>query len=252
MIKTKNLIILLLVSALACSLTGCNSTYQKDKKTSAEATEAPEESAVESAEEPKEDTVEELAEPETDIEEDVDEPDPEPEDVAEEPVEEEHEFSSMEAENAYRQAQSYLEFSAFSKQGLIDQLTSEYGSGYKKKAAKEAVEYLEESGEVDWYDEAYRSAKDYLDSSPFSKKGLIAQLSSKYGGQFTEKQATKAVNKLEKNKEVDWKEQAVQAAKDYLDFSAFSRNELISQLSSEYGSQFTKEEATYAADKVGL
>jgi hypothetical protein len=51
---------------------------------------------------------------------------------------------------------------------------------------------------------------------------------------------------------VDWRQQAVRAAKDYLDFSAFSRQGLIEQLSSPYGSQFTVEEATYAVNKIGL
>ena len=51
---------------------------------------------------------------------------------------------------------------------------------------------------------------------------------------------------------VDWKEQAVLAAKEYLATTHFSRAGLIEQLSSPYGSQFTRAEATYAADKVGL
>lgn len=32
----------------------------------------------------------------------------------------------------------------------------------------------------------------------------------------------------------------------------FSRDRLIDQLSSDYGSQFTVEQATYAADQLGL
>jgi colicin import membrane protein len=49
----------------------------------------------------------------------------------------------------------------------------------------------------------------------------------------------------------NWKEQAVRAAKDYLDYSPFSRQGLI-ELSSAYGSKFTLEEATYAVNKIGL
>jgi len=95
---------------------------------------------------------------------------------------------------------------------------------------------------------ARSAAKDYLSFSPFSRQGLIDQLSSSYGSGFKVEDATWAVDQLT----VDWKEQAVRAAKDYLDFSPFSRQGLIDQLSSAYGSQFTVEEATYAVNKIGL
>ncbi len=36
-----------------------------------------------------------------------------------------------------------------------------------------------------------------------------------------------------------------------MEFSSFSRDELIDQLSSEYGSQFTREQAEYAVEQVG-
>ena len=51
---------------------------------------------------------------------------------------------------------------------------------------------------------------------------------------------------------MDYNEQAVLAAKAYLDISGFSRDGLIQQLSSKAGSQFTQAQAEYAADKVGL
>lgn len=60
--------------------------------------------------------------------------------------------------------------------------------------------------------------------------------------------ATWAVSQLN----VDRKQQAVRSAKDYLDFSSFSRQGLIDQLSSPHGAQFTLEEATYAVNKIGL
>lgn len=43
-------------------------------------------------------------------------------------------------------------------------------------------------------------------------------------------------------------EQAIGAAKDYLDYSGFSRLALIEQLSSSYGSGFSKADATFAVD----
>ena len=52
---------------------------------------------------------------------------------------------------------------------------------------------IEERGEVDWVEQAKKSAQNYLDFSDFSKQGLIDQLSSEYGEQFTVEQATEAV-----------------------------------------------------------
>lgn len=60
--------------------------------------------------------------------------------------------------------------------------------------------------------------------------------------------ATWAVDQLD----VDWKKQAVRSAKNYLDYTPFSHQGLIDQLSSPYGAQFTLEEATYAVNKIGL
>ena len=101
-------------------------------------------------------------------------------------------------------------------------------------------------------DNAYRSAKNYIQFMPFSKRGLIDQLSSDYGDKYTKKQATAAVKRLEKNKEVNWKEQAVKAGQNYLDMMGMSRQGLIDQLSSDYGDKFTVKQATYAANKLGL
>ncbi|WP_240666792.1 Ltp family lipoprotein [Longirhabdus pacifica] len=51
------------------------------------------------------------------------------------------------------------------------------------------------------------------------------------------------------NIEVDWNEQAVKPAEQYLQFSSFSRSGLITQLKFE---GFTTEEATYGVDQTGL
>jgi hypothetical protein len=45
---------------------------------------------------------------------------------------------------------------------------------------------------------------------------------------------------------------AVSAARSYLDLSGFSRQGLIDQLSSEYGAQFTSEQAAFGAASMGL
>lgn len=98
--------------------------------------------------------------------------------------------------NAYRSAQSYLNFKGFSKQGLIDQLSSEYGDGYTVEQATAAVQAMEDAGEVDWNEQAVRSGQSYLDMKGFSRDGLIQQLSSEYGDQYTVEQATYAADQL--------------------------------------------------------
>ena len=95
-------------------------------------------------------------------------------------------------ENALSAAQDYLDYSAFSRQGLIDQLSSKYGSGFGVEDATWAVSQLS----VDWRQQAVSAAKDYLNFSSFSRQGLIDQLSSPYGSQFTLEEATYAVNKI--------------------------------------------------------
>jgi hypothetical protein len=97
---------------------------------------------------------------------------------------------SVSQENAIEEARSYLRSMAFSRQGLIDQLSSEYGSKFPLADAEFAVAYIENNSEVDWNAQAVKSAKEYLDSSSFSCNGLIDQLSSEYGSKFTESQAT--------------------------------------------------------------
>lgn len=88
-------------------------------------------------------------------------------------------------ENALEQATSYLESSSFSRQGLIDQMSSEYGSDYPVDVATWAVDFLN----PDWNAEAVEQAKSYLESSSFSRDGLYEQLTSEYGSQFTPEQA---------------------------------------------------------------
>jgi Host cell surface-exposed lipoprotein len=89
-----------------------------------------------------------------------------------------------------RSAENYLDFSAFSRKGLIEQLSSEYGEGFSKADAIYAVNHLD----VDWNEQAAKSAKNYLDQSAFSRQGLIEQLSSEYGEGFSRAQAVYGVN----------------------------------------------------------
>jgi Host cell surface-exposed lipoprotein len=91
-------------------------------------------------------------------------------------------------------------------------------------------------------EQAIGKAEDYLDTSHFSRTGLIEQL--KFEG-YSKADATFAVNYID----VNWKEQAAGKAQDYLDTSHFSRSGLIEQLKFE---GFTTAEATYGVNEVGL
>lgn len=99
---------------------------------------------------------------------------------------------SVAMENALESAESYLSFSAFSRQGLIDQLSSEYGEGFDLEDATWAVDQVD----ADWMHQAVLSAESYLSFTSFSRQGLIDQLSSPYGEQFTIEQATHAADEV--------------------------------------------------------
>ncbi len=89
-------------------------------------------------------------------------------------------------EQARRSAESYLGYTAFSRNGLIRQLTSSAGEGFPKDVATQAVDSLD----VDWNAQAVKSAENYLSYTSFSCSGLKQQLSSSAGEGFTKAQAT--------------------------------------------------------------
>lgn len=89
-------------------------------------------------------------------------------------------------ENALRNAEQYLDYTAFSKEGLYDQLLFEQ---YPEDAARYAVESLD----VDWKEQAVYAGENYLEYSPFSKEGLYEQLIYE---EFTEEEARYAVDLL--------------------------------------------------------
>ena len=72
-------------------------------------------------------------------------------------------------EQALKKAQSYLDYMAFSKQGLIDQLE------YEKFTTEQATYAVNNCG-ADWNEQAAKKAKSYLEYASFSKQGLIDQL----------------------------------------------------------------------------
>jgi hypothetical protein len=98
---------------------------------------------------------------------------------------------TLEQANAVRSAQSYLEFTAFSRKGLIRQLSSDAGEGYPLNVATFAVDSLH----INYNEQAAKSAKSYLETMAFSRQGLIEQLSSDAGEGFTYSQAVYGVDK---------------------------------------------------------
>jgi hypothetical protein len=71
--------------------------------------------------------------------------------------------------NAVEKAESYLDYTAFSRTGLITQLEFE---GFTKADATYAVDHIT----VDWTEQADKKAQSYMDYSSFSRSGLIKQL----------------------------------------------------------------------------
>lgn len=90
-----------------------------------------------------------------------------------------------EISNARRSAQSYLDLTGFSRQGLIDQLSSDFGDQYPLEVATAAVDSLD----IDYNAEAVEAAQSYVDMTGFSHAGLVDQLSSDFGDKFTPEQA---------------------------------------------------------------
>jgi len=93
---------------------------------------------------------------------------------------------------------------------------------------------------------ALNAGQNYLDMMPFSKAGLIRQLSSSAGDGYSKADATFAANHVD----ADWNKEAVEAAKNYLDTMPMSKDALIQQLSSSAGDKYTRAQARYAASKV--
>jgi hypothetical protein len=87
--------------------------------------------------------------------------------------------------NAVRTAKDYLDYAAFSRQGLIKQLAFDK---YPDADAEYAVDQIG----ADWNEQAAKTAIAYLDYSAFSKQELIKQL--EFDG-YTSEQAIYGVDK---------------------------------------------------------
>jgi Host cell surface-exposed lipoprotein len=97
-------------------------------------------------------------------------------------------------QQAIQAAEGYLsDGQGFSYQGLIDQLDSPDGNGFSVADATFAVNHVS----VDWRHQAAIAAQGYMsDGQGFSCSGLLQQLTSAYGSQFTQAQAEYAVQSV--------------------------------------------------------
>ena len=186
-------------------------------------------------EEPVKEETEEQAEAETKNE-DKDE------EVTPEEAPKEEESVPTEYKNALKKAKQYSSIMHMSKQGIYDQLTSEYGEGFPEDAAQYAIDNVD----ADWEANALEKAKTYSDTMHMSKRGIYDQLISEYGEKFTEDEAQYAIDNIE----ADWNENALAKAKEYQELMSMSNSAIYDQLTSEYGEKFTDEEAQYAVDHL--
>lgn len=140
--------------------------------------------------------------------------------------------------SALSKAQTYSDLMYMSKQGIYDQLTSEYGDQFSPEAAQYAVDNLN----ADYQANALEKAKSYSDTMYMSKQGIYDQLVSEYGELFTTEEAQYAVDNLE----TDYNRNALESARNYQENLDMSPEAIRDQLASSYGDKFTQEEADYA------
>lgn len=124
----------------------------------------------------------------------------------------------------------------------------------ESKEAVESVEVVESEVVVEpskpeisrEFENALKSAQNYVDLMPFSEKGLYDQLTAEYGEQFPAEAAQYAIE----NMVVDYNAEALESAKNYQETMPMSDSGLYDQLTSEYGEKFTAEQAQYAIDNL--
>ena len=97
-----------------------------------------------------------------------------------------------EYKSALRSAKNYSDMMHMSKQGIYDQLTSEYGDKFTAEAAQYAVDNLD----VDYKENALKSAETYQETMAMSPAAIKDQLTSEYGEKFTEEEAQYAIDNL--------------------------------------------------------
>ncbi|HHX8977473.1 TPA: Ltp family lipoprotein [Streptococcus pyogenes] len=94
---------------------------------------------------------------------------------------------------ALRKAKSYYKNMHMSKQGIFDQLTSDYDQ-YSEEDAQYAVDHLK----ANYRKAALKQAKSYQKNMAMSPDAIYDQLISENGEKFTEQEAQYAIDNLNK------------------------------------------------------
>lgn len=94
-----------------------------------------------------------------------------------------------------KQAISYLRSSHMSKQGLYDQLTSEYGAKLSTPEANAAIAKIDPF--INWNNLAVLSAQSYRNSVNLTGQALLDQLISEHGAKFTPEQAQYGIDHID-------------------------------------------------------
>ncbi|MDP3999828.1 MAG: Ltp family lipoprotein [bacterium] len=97
-----------------------------------------------------------------------------------------------EYKSALAKATDYANTMHMSKQGVYDQLVSQYGEKFSVKAAKYAVGKVE----ADWNANALAKAKEYQSTMNMSPAAIRDQLTSAHGEKFTPTEAEYAIQHL--------------------------------------------------------
>ena len=79
-----------------------------------------------------------------------------------------------------------------SKQGIYDQLTSEYGEKFSPEAAQYAIDNMQ----ADWNANALEKSKSYQEQMAMSPEAIRDQLVSDSGEKFTQEEADYAIANL--------------------------------------------------------
>lgn len=99
----------------------------------------------------------------------------------------------IEYQNALRKAEYYSKTMHMSKQGIYNQLTSEYGEKFSADASQYAIDNMT----ADWNQNALEKAKSYQKTMSMSKNAIYDQLISDYGEKFTKEEAKYAIDHLD-------------------------------------------------------
>lgn len=100
--------------------------------------------------------------------------------------------ATPEQSSALTKARSYSTMMHMSRQGIYDQLTSEYGEKFSPDAANWALDHLD----ADYNANALAKAKDYQSTMAMSPEAIRDQLTSQYGEKFTPDEADYAIEHL--------------------------------------------------------